>query len=200
MAFLLVCGKLWVTSFWPPCYRQKGSSCSDYPSLACRCLMAASVTFLLWSSIVTKRNVWRMNLFFALIPQEPSWWEAWQQVKGVGHSRKLRAHNLDHKHEAEEVNRVRGETINTQGLSPVTSILTLNLHKRCNQLKTNCSNTWAYGGHSYSDITSTMHIGTALIGLIVLDIFSQVQVLILLQIVFCLILVILSFWNLDAKG
>lgn len=61
-----------------------------------------------------------MNLFFALIPQEPSWWEAWQQVEGVGHSRKPRAHNLNHKHEAEEVNQVRGETINTQGLSPVT--------------------------------------------------------------------------------
>lgn len=38
---------------------------------------------------------------------------------GVEHSGKLRPHNLNRKLEAEDVNWVRGETINTQGLFPV---------------------------------------------------------------------------------
>jgi hypothetical protein len=40
-------------------------------------------------------------------------------MAGMDHSKKLRTHNFNYKHEAKEVNWIRGETVNTQGLSPV---------------------------------------------------------------------------------
>lgn len=119
-----------------------------------------------------------MYLFF-IVPHHDE--EA--QHQGAG---KLRAHSLNHKQKAKEVNWIRGETIIIQSLSPVMYFF-LSLLILSETMPPTENQVFRYKsllGYSHSGHHNIMHLAVELIGFVLLGVFYQNQVFRLYQIGF----------------